>query len=337
MPRAALSDIVPSGQASMADVVPEAPAGPPMPDMSSVKEGQGKTFMDGPFKGQTWALKDGQPYQIQPGNDRTRPDNSVLGMPPELGVVAGLGIKAATGLATGVAGKAKAAAGATWEGVGSPMMKYSATKIALTSMGVPEWVAEMLAAGASGVRRGGKGAPPVAAEVKAATAVVPEAEAVAAASPVAPVASAPVSPEPGAGPSAPSPAPPSPVAPRSIVMSPQRIQNELGLAARRQKVKLTEPQYQQAAELVGAGKSPTEAVQAVQAAQPPTPAKLKMTADQVKAYYSLRNQGKSDAEAMKALLAQVELAKALGTPSGEAVRTAVAQRNASGRWPAPVE
>ncbi len=118
-------------------------------------------------------------------------------------------------------------------------------------------------------------------------------------------------------------------------MSPQRIQNELGLAARRSKVTLTEPQYQQAADLVNQGKSPMEAVLKVgKSAEPVAVAKPRLLAAETREYVRLRTAGKTDQQAMDAIAAARNLAKTLGTPSSETVRQAVVKRNATGRWEA---
>jgi hypothetical protein len=109
------------------------------------------------------------------------------------------------------------------------------------------------------------------------------------------------------------------------------LQSELGIQARRASVKLTEPQYQQAADLVRAGQSPAEAVRAVGTPMPPP--KLKVTAAERGTYAELRRRGKSDEEILALIRIQRELAARLGTPTTEAVQRAVAERNASGEWP----
>lgn len=103
--------------------------------------------------------------RINRGNPELhRVDNSLLGMPPELAVVSGLGLAravAAPGLTAAgrvVAGAKNAVAQAT------PVLKYEATKHILTSMGVPQGIAIPAAMAVSGYRTGGK---PAAAEAGA--------------------------------------------------------------------------------------------------------------------------------------------------------------------------
>jgi predicted house-cleaning NTP pyrophosphatase (Maf/HAM1 superfamily) len=116
--------------------------------------------------------------------------------------------------------------------------------------------------------------------------------------------------------------------------SPQRIQNELGIQARRQKVTLTEPQYQEATALVRAGQSPAQAVQAMGTPKAvPAAPKLKVSAAETSTYLQLRHMGKSDAEAKALIQLQRDLAQRLNMPSSEAVRQSVAGRNVTGEWP----
>lgn len=220
-----------------------------------------------------------------PTNERHRPDNSVLGMPPELAVVGGVGVARAA--AAGGAGLiAKTAAGLKNAGQQAlPVAKAAAAYKALTAIGVPAHYAAAAVAALS-LAHGGKGA------ATTETAVAPE---MVAAESAAPAASAPVAPAP-------------PVAPAGTgtstatgLLSPQRIQNELGIAARRAGIKLTEPQYSAAADLVGKGATPSQAVQAAQS--------LAKTADPAAA-----------------------LAAKLGTPDTESVIRAVVDRNVTGRW-----
>jgi len=169
--------------------------------------------------------------------------------------------------------------------------------------------------------------------------------------PVAPPEAAPAAPAPpdvSPGPSA-APGPPgapAPATPAGFGWSPQRIQNELGLAARRMKVSLTAPQYQEAADLVRQGQTPTAAVAQVNRGSgaspvapgagpttPPPGPKPKVPAAVMAEYARLRRLGKSHAEAVDILEFQQALIRRMGTPSTEAVREAVAERNASGRWP----
>lgn len=166
------------------------------------------------------------------------------------------------------------------------------------------------------------------------TAVAP----VAPAASVAPPASAPAV----QGPPSALAAPQSDLAPPSgsarVVMSPQRIQNELGLAARRAKVTLTEPQYQQATDLVAQGKTPMEAVTTIGGgAAPPvtapaTPAKLKLNKSELNEYVRLTRGGMTPAEAAQSIAQQRQLLEKLGTPSTEDVIRKVVDRNTTGRW-----
>lgn len=189
-----------------------------------------------------------------------------------------------------------------------------------------------------------------------------------AAAPAGPVASPPAPPAPAAAPSAqgsaPTPQTPSgsaPVAtnqpgivrnpqtgllegasrpsllphPEGGVWSPQRVQSEIGLAAKRQGVVLTEPEVQQATQLVdgGRGVMPTEAVAQVKtqrAAAPP--ARPKLTQAEGAVYTKLRRSGKTHEQAIELIYAQRDLAKSLGTPSDATVQRSVADRNETGRW-----
>lgn len=218
-----------------------------------------------------------------------------------------------------VSGAAEAAAQLT------PVLKYEATKATLEHLGVPAPIAIPLAMAVSGYKRGAKptGTP------RAATTAA-EGEAVAAA---APPASPPAAPMPAAGPDVPRsvPAPPA-----GSGWSPQRIQNELGLAARRSKVTLTEEEYAAAAEQVAKGHAPAGVVsqlKAMKAAQ--APPKLRLDSEESKVYTQLRRTGKTHQEAAQAIEQLRALATKLGTPASAAVRSQVADRNATGRWTPP--
>src|SRR5262245_29092273 len=156
----------------------------------------------------------------------------------------------------------------------------------------------------------------------------------------APPPTAPAVPEPPVAPAPPESAP-TPAAPSGFGWSPQRIRNEVGLAARRMKVTLTDAQAQAAQDLVATGRMPTAAVAevappktaaALEPALPPA-AKPKVTAAEMKEYTRLRRLGKSHAEATAVLQVQRDLAQRLGTPTSEVVRQTVAERNVSGEWP----
>lgn len=117
-------------------------------------------------------------------------------------------------------------------------------------------------------------------------------------------------------------------------LSPQRIQNELGLVARRTGAKLSEAEYSTAAELVAQGKSPAEAIASTIGERGRT-LKATFTAAESKVYTRLRDAGKNDREALAAIEAQRALAARLGTPSSESVRQAVKSRNETGQWKPP--
>jgi hypothetical protein len=105
----------------------------------------------------------------------------------------------------------------------------------------------------------------------------------------------------------------------------------VGLAARRAKLTLTDAQYAEAEALVLKGQSPASAVRAV--APAPTLKLTDLTTAEMRAYTAARKDGVPHDEAMKLVAATRELVTRLGTPSPAAVREAVAERNATGRWP----
>jgi hypothetical protein len=125
---------------------------------------------------------------------------------------------------------------------------------------------------------------------------------------------------------------------QAAAMSPQRIRNEVGLAAHRLGLTLTDDELTAADAIVAQGYSPVDAVQGLQAikvqAAPvvAAPPKLSMTAAETTAYSRLRAQGLSHEAAVASIEQQRQLASALGTPSNETVRQRVAERNATGRW-----
>lgn len=280
----------------------------------STPEGDPGYWEDKGIAGQEWHAPTGS------GSDVTRPDNSLLGMPPELVVTAPIAsVKAVIG-GGGMIGGAKAALAAT-----APAIKYEATKTGLEGMGVPPSVATAIALGVSGYSRQ--------ARPRTVPRATPKPKPAASASPVASPPAAPASPT---APSAPA------SAPRSIAgsgWSPQRIRNEVGLAARRTKTTLSDEQYAQAEQLVKSGTAPAEAVQKVAggkaaAAAPGAPlAKPKLNAAEMAEYTRLRRMGKSHEQAVAAIAEQQALAARLGTPGSESVRSRVAERNATGRWP----
>ncbi len=91
------------------------------------------------------------------GTERTRADNSLLGMPPEAVLATSLPVvRAMASAGAGLAAKATVAGGVAGD-IGVQQAKYWAAKFALTKMGIPAPLAEVAAVLASGYR-GGKGA-----------------------------------------------------------------------------------------------------------------------------------------------------------------------------------
>ena len=237
-----------------------------------------------------------------------------------------------------------------------PAVKYEAAKTAMEGMGVPSPVAMTIAMFVSGYKRGtqpsatGKPSAAPAPRVPAnATGtqwghVPPASVAAPSAARVPPVASPPVAPMSQAATGVPPSVPTPPAGPK---WSLQRIRNEVGLAERRGGLKLTEAQREQADRLVVQGLAPKHAVQAVagpsapaiQTVSPPaapTPLpmpKAKLSAAETSEYFRLLRLGKTEAEARTAIELQRGFARQFGTPSPEAARQAVAERNATGRWP----
>lgn len=226
----------------------------------------------------------------------------------------------------------------------APAVKYEVVKSGMEAVGLPPSVATTVAMLVSGTSRGGTPKAPPRPRASRAKASAP------AAPPSAPTASAagsiPATPAPPVAPSA-SPTAASPTAapgsprphPEGGVWSPQRIQNELGLTARRTGAKLSEQEYQQAGALVAQGKTPADAILQTVGARAKTaaaaPAKLKLSAAEGKVYLQLRQKGKTHAEATEAIESQRALAEKLGTPSNTQVGLEVAIRNATGRWKKP--
>lgn len=124
------------------------------------------TWEDRGIAGKVWRPLNG-------GRERTREDNSLLGLPPELAVTSGLGIgRAVAGAGAGLASKAVAGAKAV-AGQAAPAVKYELTKSALEGAGMPPSVAVPIALAVSGYQRGGKTARATAARAKAPTAKTP--------------------------------------------------------------------------------------------------------------------------------------------------------------------
>lgn len=283
-----------------------------------VKERTEGRWEDRGLAGARWHPPEGS------GQERNRPDNSILGLPPELAVTSALGVGSAivkggaTLASKGYAG-IKAVAGQS-----APAIKYEAVKGGLEWVGVPSSVAVPVAIAASGYRTKKTATPR--------TTIPKTPSAASAASP--PVASPPATPVSPAASGAPTAAPISSAGPG---WSPQRIQNEVGLAARRTKATLTKEQYAEAEHLVRSGTAPIEAVRAVSsgkaaAAPVAAPSKPKLSAAETKEYVRLRSAGKTDQQAIESIAQQRALIQQLGTPSSDVVRQRVTERNATGRW-----
>ena len=117
-------------------------------------------------------------------------------------------------------------------------------------------------------------------------------------------------------------------------MSPQRLRNEVGLAAGRQKVKLSEQEYAVAEDMVKQGIAPADAVRTVaqQIAKPANAAKMRLNVEESKLYSQLRGKGQTHQQASEAIVTLRQMAKTMGTPSTATVESAVARRNVTGRW-----
>jgi hypothetical protein len=148
------------------------------------------------------------------------------------------------------------------------------------------------------------------------------------AAPASPRGSTPATP---ASPAAPSAAGSAATRPAGPQWSPQRLRNEVGLAARRQKATLTEQEYAVVEGMVQQGVKPADAVATV-AQQIAKPSKLRLSVAEAKEYMRLRGAGKTDQEAAEAIRMQQKLAKQFGLPSPKTVQQQVAHRNATGRW-----
>lgn len=278
------------------------------------------------------------------GSERTREDNSLLGMPPELAVVSGVGLaRAVAGAGAGAAAKT-VAAGQALAGQAAPYLKYEIYRHGLMTMGIPWYVADGIAAVAAGMpKRGAAAGEAAAGEAAAAEAAPTRVKAgsltpeqiterlknkvgsqippeppverapfrVKERVPSAPVETPSAAPAPEAG----HPAAEAQAAPRA--KSPQQLLNEEALAKRRAAY-----QARQAA--------PTPE-SAPEAAPAETTQKPKLTGAQAKRYLDLRAMNKTDAQAREILEAESKLAS--GLPTDAEVRAAVNERNASGNWP----
>jgi hypothetical protein len=310
--------------------------------------GEGYWEDKGGFIGKVW-----HPPGVLPGQDPTshRVDTDVVpGIAPEtllLGLQGGRFVLDAMRNLPSGAQRALAGVQASLR-FATPLVKFEASRMVLRRFGVPDLLAEPIAFGIAGYRRGGPTAaepapaPPEPAPTGPAgtgtawrpgwmppTPVTEPAPAAAAAGPV---ASAPAAPAPPTAPATPQFAPtPPPPSGSGFGWSPQQIRNEVGQAARRAKLTLSADDLAQADALVQAGQTPETAVRTV--APPPKPPKLKVTAAEMGEYTRLRKLGKSHAEATGIVQAQRDFAARFGTPSSEAVRQAVEKRNVTGEWP----
>lgn len=270
------------------------------------------------------------------GDELHRPDNSLLGVPPELAVTGAVGVgRAMMGPGTGPGAASRLYAGAK-EVVTqtAPAIKYEVVKSSLEAAGVPAPVAAAAAIAVSGYRHGGgKAAAGTAAATTEAGAVETAAttpRAPTAAASVDPVAASPVAPAPPAATGARTAAPSPTAGPQS--WGPQRIRNEVGLEARRAKLTLSSEQLDQADALVATGMAPPAAVRNIAAKAAQAPAKLKLNLEESKAYTALLRGGTSHDDAEQAIVAMRALAKRFQTPSTETVIEKVVDRNVTGRW-----
>jgi len=110
------------------------------------------TWEDRGIGGKVWHPADGG------GSERTRVDNSVLGVPPELAVTGAIGVgRAVAGAGLSAAGRAVAGAKSVATQA-APVVKYELTRSALEGIGLPAPVAIAAAMFVSGYKHGGKGA-----------------------------------------------------------------------------------------------------------------------------------------------------------------------------------
>lgn len=271
----------------------------------STPEGDPGHWQDRGIAGMRWTPPTGG------GSDATRPDASLLGLPPELAVLGGLGVGRAAMTGTGVMGRAAAGATAAATAAG-PAVSYEMVKSGLELVGMRPSVATTIALLVSGYRRGAKPSG-------------------------APASPAGTTPAPPAPPAAPSAARSVATRPAGLSWSPQQLRNEVGLAARRSGAKLSDHEYALAEDMVKQGVSPADAVKTVaqKVAQPTqtATARLRLNVAEAKEYARLRGAGKTHQEAADAILVQRTLAQKLGTPSSKQVQQDVTERNATGRWP----
>lgn len=264
--------------------------------------------------------------------ERTRVDNSVGGLPPELAAVSALGIGravAAPGLsivARGMAG-VKAAAGQA-----APVIKYELVKSGLEHMGVPSPLAMAGAMAVTGYKRGaGKAAveAPVAAE---AAPVAAEATGVPVDAPppppTSPMAAVPVAPPAPAGPAAAAPdAVPAPEARVTPPFYEQKALNELAIMARRAKITLSPADYQAGLRLMKEGGVSADTAIGTLTQQRIAPAAAaevpKLTAAEMVQAQKWKAAGATDDQIMQRVQLSRALTSATGTPTPEEAASAM--------------
>lgn len=196
--------------------------------------------------------------------ERNRQDNSLGGMPPELAATSILGVGGAM-MRAGASGASKMAAGAKAAvGMATPVVKEEMTRRALESMGLPSSIATPIATlVAMHGLRGSK----TATAVESAEPAAVEAAA-AAPKPVAPAAAV-------------AEADAVPVAAKVTKMPAPKAFNEVAIAARRAKIKLTAADELALAREVSAGAEASEAI-ARMAATKQSPLEALMQSDSFK-------------------------------------------------------
>lgn len=286
--------------------------------------------------GEQQSFFDFQKQQTAGAGERTRQDNSVLGVPPELAVTGALGIaRAAAGegmtLAQRAAAGVKAAAAQA-----APVVKYEATKTILTKAGVPGPIATLAAAAVAGYKKGGN-----AAEGEAAEANVP----------------------PPKDMNAPHLDTSRPIRPSQLTeaqraeryaygrpMSGPQVKGSDLSAARKAAGRDALSASATAAEAPPAASPAVEAspVPSTPETAPPqssggsppsapaaTPAaleKLKLSAEEYKEFARLLGRGMSGQQALEMVAKMRALAQSLGGATGREVKAAVSHRNQTGDW-----
>lgn len=159
-----------------------------------------KTQHIGPAQGGYWEDKGVAGKEWHPANgagERTRVDNSLLGMPPELAAISALSLGRAV-LRPGLSVAQRAISGAKNVAMqAGPVVKYEATRTILEKLGIPAPLAIPAAMAVSGYKRGGgaaanSGVAAAESEATAATrGATPPATSRVASPPAAPVQSAP--------------------------------------------------------------------------------------------------------------------------------------------------